>query len=158
MNIKEEDLQHIHHEVKLDNDQSKAILTKIKEHELANKKDKETRPKNVIRGIILGGDGYPDHASVDADEQQILPIKMQEDEDINLIRDRLQAAARKHNEGQKTKKDPCFTITDLLRKATKKNLREEGINFQNDHGIIHLIVLDNDLALGDDAESFTLSA
>jgi hypothetical protein len=146
MNVKKEDLEHILSEEKIDQNQTKRIIDKIVETTKTQQEEKEARPKKVLRGLHLVGDEYPDPSSIPYNEGQVFILKQDEDEDPNQIVKQLTIVAAKHNRGKKSKKDPCFTVTDVFSKATKANLREEGILFQGET-VLHIIDIENTLPL-----------
>ena len=130
--FKLEDVEFVASKIKLEATHTQTLLQELKSM-LEEEAGDDSKEKVEYRIVGL----YPNNQeNVPFEEKVIIPVKIPADYDHNLLPDGLVKAAVKHNESRRAKKQgKVFTITDLLTKATKKNLSEEGIKVQCDGGV-----------------------
>ena len=103
-------------------DDLRAMLEEEEEQQEAEKMEYK------IVGLFPDGEGYD---KISIEDRVIVPIKLPVEFDTSTLQDSMVLAATKHNESRRAKKQgKIFTLNDLLTKATKKNLTEEGIKVQ----------------------------
>ena len=132
--FKLEDVEFVASKINLEATQTKTLVEELRamlEEEAAD--DKQDKKEYRMVGLYPEGEAYD---SLPFNERPIIPVKIEADYDHNLLPEGLVKAAVKHNESRRAKKQgDVFTITDLLLKATKKNLSEENIKVQCDGGM-----------------------
>jgi len=146
MNIKEDELEMILNQNQVEQTKSKGVLQDLKELEKQKKEERETTEKTeyFYTGLVFSG---PDYEDVPLKDRPIVPVKMEVGESPEVLVSRFASVARAHNTGRKSKKDPCFTITDVINKASKKLLREGEIKLQGDGQPMYLVEVENTLNL-----------
>jgi hypothetical protein len=143
MNIKKEELEMGINQAQIEPEKSKVLIEYVEQLIEDKKKDKTESKEYRLVGLVFKGD-----ENLPINERPIIVVKQEvTDEPVERIVDQIHAAARKHNEGKKTKKNPVSTIVGTLFECTKKNLREEEVNMQGD-GQLYVIEIDRDLTLG----------
>jgi hypothetical protein len=140
--FKLEDVEFVASKIKLESTSTQTLLQELKsmlEEESADD------PAEKVEYRIVGL--YPNNQDgIPFEERAIIPVKIPAEYDHNLLPEGLVKAAAKHNESRRAKKQgKVFSVTDLLTKATKKNLSEEGIKVQC-NGSVTLVSFDPQLA------------
>ena len=127
--FKIEDVEFVCDKNQLESEKREALIDGLKamlEEEEEQQEAEKTEYKIV--GLFPDGEGYD---KIPIEDRVIVPIKLPVEFDTSTLQDNMVLAATKHNESRRAKKQgKIFTLNDLLTKATKKNLTEEGIKVQ----------------------------
>ena len=127
--FKLEDVEFVCDKNQLESDKRQAVLNDLKAMLEEEQEQEETdKVEYKIVGLFPDGEGYD---KIPVQDRVIIPIKLPVESDTATLQDHMVLAATKHNESRRAKKQgKVFTLNDLLSKATKKNLTEEGIKVQ----------------------------
>jgi len=129
--FKLEDVEFVCDKNQLESEKRQAVINDLKAMlEEEEEQEEVEKVEYKIAGLFPDGEGYD---KIPLEDRVIIPIKLPVEFDTSTLQDCMVAAATKHNESRRAKKQgKIFTLNDLLTKATKKNLTEEGIKVQCD--------------------------
>jgi len=128
--FKLEDVEFVCDKNQLESEKRQAVINDLKAMLEEEEQEEVEKVEYKIAGLFPDGEGYD---KIPLEDRVIIPIKLPVEFDTSTLQDCMVAAATKHNESRRAKKQgKIFTLNDLLTKATKKNLTEEGIKVQCD--------------------------